>query len=121
MDSAFDIAKQYRPQLQQRFDVDHAMRLLLKPPLHARNTADVTNCLRMIAALRAAQSEAHRRSTELDCRLKDAEQLAAKHAAAVQAVYKSRSWRMTAPIRTIVSSIRRSCGRRVPVGMPQAR
>jgi FkbM family methyltransferase len=52
MDTAFDIAVHFRGALQERFDVDEGMRLLLIPPPHARNTADVINCLKMIAELR---------------------------------------------------------------------
>ena len=54
MDCAFDLGVQFRDRLGERFDVDEALNLLLLPPPHARNTADVTNCLAMIAALRSS-------------------------------------------------------------------
>jgi len=38
--------------LQERLDVDQAIALLTRRPPHARNTADVTECLRLVAALR---------------------------------------------------------------------
>jgi FkbM family methyltransferase len=52
MDCAFDLAVHFRDRLGERLDVDEALDLLLLPPPHARNTADVINCLTMIAALR---------------------------------------------------------------------
>ena len=53
MDCAVEIAVHFRPQLQDRFPVDTAIDLLLRRPPHARNTADVVNCLSMIAELRS--------------------------------------------------------------------
>jgi FkbM family methyltransferase len=53
MDHAYEIAIFFRDQLQQRLDVDKAAELLLTRAPHARNTADVTNCLSMIAKLRS--------------------------------------------------------------------
>jgi len=60
MDCAVDLAEHFRPRLADRFDVDHAIGLLTQPPPHARNTADVVECLRMVGALRgrAAEQEA---------------------------------------------------------------
>ena len=51
MDCAYQIATQFRPVLETRFDVERAMRLLLTRAPHARNTADVVNCLQMMAKL----------------------------------------------------------------------
>ena len=53
MDCAYEIVINFRETLQQRFDVDKATKLLLMRPPHARNTADVVNCLKMVATLRA--------------------------------------------------------------------
>ncbi len=53
MDCAYDIAAQFRENLQTRLDVDKATELLLTRAPHARNTADVVNCLRMVAQLRS--------------------------------------------------------------------
>lgn len=52
MDCAVDIAVYFRPTLAERLDVDIAIEHLLQPPPYARNTADVVECLRMIAELR---------------------------------------------------------------------
>lgn len=52
MDCAVDLAEQFRATLSQRFDVDEAIANLILPPPHPRNTADVTECMRMIHALR---------------------------------------------------------------------
>lgn len=53
MDRAYEIGVFFRDQLQQRFDVGKALDLLLIRAPHPRNTADVTNCMTMIAKLRA--------------------------------------------------------------------
>lgn len=53
MDCAFDLAVHFRERLQSRFNVDKATELLLERAPHARNTADVVNCLKMIAQLRS--------------------------------------------------------------------
>jgi FkbM family methyltransferase len=53
MDCAFDICSSFQNQLRQRLDVDKAAELLLIRAPHARNTADVVNCLNMIFKLRA--------------------------------------------------------------------
>src|SRR5262249_31387354 len=53
MDCAYEVASYFRDQLQTRMDVDQALQLLLTRAPHARNTADVVNCLAMIAELRA--------------------------------------------------------------------
>jgi FkbM family methyltransferase len=53
MDCAFDLAVHFRERLQSRFNVDKAAELLLARAPHARNTADVVNCLRMVAQLRS--------------------------------------------------------------------
>jgi FkbM family methyltransferase len=52
MDCAVEIAENFREILLQRLDVDLAIAHLIRPPVNSRNTADVTECLRMIAALR---------------------------------------------------------------------
>jgi len=52
MDCAVDLAEHFRWLLQERLDVDQAIALLTRRPPHARNTADVIESLRMVAALR---------------------------------------------------------------------
>ena len=52
MDCAYDLAVHFRERLRERLDADKAADLLLARAPHARNTADVVNCLRMIAQLR---------------------------------------------------------------------
>ena len=59
MDCAYEIAAQFRPVLETRFDVEKAMRLLLTRAPHARNTADVVNCLQMIAKLQERAFTSH--------------------------------------------------------------
>ena len=56
MDCAVDIAVHFRTQLSERFDVDAAIALLVRAPPYARNTADVVECLKMIAALRSLRT-----------------------------------------------------------------
>ena len=51
-DCAYEIAGHFHEELARRIDVDKAMKLLLIPPPHARNTGDVVNCLAMLGALR---------------------------------------------------------------------
>jgi FkbM family methyltransferase len=121
MDCAFDIAARFRKHLQDRFDVDKAMELLLARAPHARNTADVVNCLSMIAKLRAdnlANTDLKRRiseATQQAAALKIAElQLAAERrvlSSQLQSVYKSRSWRMTAPLRKAAAWLRHPTSR----------
>lgn len=53
MDCAYDLALAFRRELDGRLDVGKATELLLIKPPHARNIADVHNCLRMIDQLRA--------------------------------------------------------------------
>ena len=52
MDCAVDLAEHFHASLAERLDVDEAIMLLARRPPHARNTADVVECLKMIAALR---------------------------------------------------------------------
>jgi FkbM family methyltransferase len=52
MDCAVDLGDHFRSLLQERLDADEAIALLTRRPPHARNTADVIECLRMVAALR---------------------------------------------------------------------
>jgi FkbM family methyltransferase len=52
MDCAVDLGDHFHSLLQERLDADEAIALLTRRPPHARNTADVTECLRMLAALR---------------------------------------------------------------------
>jgi FkbM family methyltransferase len=52
MDCAVDLAEHFRATLSPRFDVDEAIAHLIVPPSNPRNTADVTECIRMIGALR---------------------------------------------------------------------
>src|SRR5262249_13603238 len=70
MDCAVEIADHFRAQLAERLDVDTAIELLAQRPPYARNTADVTECIRMIAALRSLNQQAAARvaATEARCR-----------------------------------------------------
>jgi hypothetical protein len=52
MDCAVELAEHFRPLLSRRLDADTAVEKLLRRPPYARNTADVTECLRMIGELR---------------------------------------------------------------------
>jgi FkbM family methyltransferase len=52
MDCAVELGDHFHSLLQERLDVDEAIALLTRHPPHARNTADVVECLRMVAALR---------------------------------------------------------------------
>jgi FkbM family methyltransferase len=52
MDCAVDLAEHFRATLSPRFDVDEAIAHLIVPPPNPRNTADVTECIHMIGALR---------------------------------------------------------------------
>jgi FkbM family methyltransferase len=52
MDCAVELAEHFRPLLSHRLDVDTAIAQLMHRPPNARNTVDVTECLRMIAGLR---------------------------------------------------------------------
>ncbi|HZD27089.1 MAG TPA: FkbM family methyltransferase [Xanthobacteraceae bacterium] len=70
MDCAVEIADHFRTQLAERLDVDTAVELLARRPPYARNTADVTECIRMIAALRLLnqQSDARLREAQAENR-----------------------------------------------------
>jgi FkbM family methyltransferase len=57
MDCAVELAEYFRPLLSHRLDPDTAVEKLLRRPPNARNTADVTECLRMIGGLRALRFE----------------------------------------------------------------
>ena len=57
MDCAVELAEYFRPLLSHRLDPDMAVEKLLHRPPNARNTADVTECLRMIGGLRALRFE----------------------------------------------------------------
>lgn len=63
MDCAVDHACHFRSLLERRLDVEHAIRLLTRRPPHARNTADVVECLRMVADLRTRVLEADKEIT----------------------------------------------------------
>jgi hypothetical protein len=52
MDCAVELAEHFRPLLSHRLDVDTAIARLVHRPPYTRNTADVTECLRMIGELR---------------------------------------------------------------------
>jgi FkbM family methyltransferase len=58
MDCGVQLAERFRESLAARMDVDKAIDLLVERPPHARNTADVVACLRMIAELRTRVLEA---------------------------------------------------------------
>jgi hypothetical protein len=53
MDCAVELARHFRVMLSPRFDVDTAVAHLVKRPPYARNTADMVECLRLLAAARA--------------------------------------------------------------------
>jgi FkbM family methyltransferase len=120
MDCAFDLGVRFRDRLGERFDVHEALNLLLLPPPHARNTTDVTNCLAMVAALRSSLLAANERAlsdasriAELARLLDDRDLLLAQRDAeldaartTLDAVYNSGSWRVTAPIRQVMTWLR---------------
>lgn len=58
MDCAVDLAKYYRGQLSERIDVEEAVERLIYRPVHARQSVDVVECLRMISDLRLHVAEA---------------------------------------------------------------
>lgn len=95
MDCAFDIAVHFREQLKERLDVEKSIELLLRRAPHARNTADVTNCLRMVARLRTL-------ALALTTAQRDLEQKQ-RH---LEALYASRSWKLTAPFRQLSKWLR---------------
>jgi len=57
MDCAVDIAAHFRAKLAERFDVDLAIKLLLRRPPQTRNTAEITSALGMIGVLRQQVGE----------------------------------------------------------------
>src|SRR5262245_17016071 len=71
MDCAVDIADHFRAQLAKRLDVETAIELLARRPPYARNTADVTECIRMIAALRSLNQQSAARIADTEARLKE--------------------------------------------------
>ena len=73
MDCAVEIADYFRPQLAERLDVDTAIELLARRPPYARNTADVTDAIRMIAALRSLHQQTAARLAESEARLHEAQ------------------------------------------------
>jgi FkbM family methyltransferase len=82
MDCAVELAEHFGPLLSHRLDVDTAIAKLMHRPPDARNTDDVTECLRMISELRRPRGpgpEAMR-----------------KH---IYDMEHSMSWRITAPLR----------------------
>jgi FkbM family methyltransferase len=56
MDCAVELAEYFRPLLSDRLDPDTAVEKLLHRPTNPRNTADVTECLRMMGGLRTEMS-----------------------------------------------------------------
>jgi hypothetical protein len=73
MDCAVDIADHFRAQLAERLDVDTAIELLSRRPPYARNTADVTECIRMIAALRSLNQQTAARIAQTEAQLQEAQ------------------------------------------------
>ena len=73
MDCAVEIADYFRTQLAERLDVDTAIELLARRPPYARNTADVTDAIRMIAALRSLHQQTAARLAESEARLQEAQ------------------------------------------------
>jgi FkbM family methyltransferase len=69
MDCAVEIADYFRTQLAERLDVDTAIELLARRPPYARNTADVTDAIRRIAALRSLHQQTAARLAESEARL----------------------------------------------------
>jgi FkbM family methyltransferase len=55
MDCAVELAEHFRSHLSHRLNVNTAVAQLMYRPSNVRNTADVTNCLRMIAELRTLE------------------------------------------------------------------
>jgi FkbM family methyltransferase len=71
MDCAVEIADYFRAQLAERLDVDTAIELLARRPPYARNTADVTDAIRMIAVLRSLHQQTAARLAESEARLQE--------------------------------------------------
>ena len=110
MDCAFDLAVQFREQLQDRFDVDKALELLLTRPPHARNTGDVVNCLRMVAQLRAeaiAARDLTAKIRDLTAKTKEMNAELLQLKSTLEAIYASTSWKMGEPFRKLAAWLRR--------------
>ena len=73
MDCAVDIADHFRAQLAERLDVATAIELLARRPPYPRNTADVTQCIRMIAALRSLNQQTAARIAQTEAQLQEAQ------------------------------------------------
>jgi FkbM family methyltransferase len=73
MDCAVEIADYFRTQLAERLNVDTAIELLAQRPPYARNTADVTEAIRMIAELRSLHQQTAARVAETEARLQAAQ------------------------------------------------
>ena len=103
MDCAYDLAVEFRDELGSRLDVDKVAELLLMKPPHARNTVDVTNCLRMIGQLRTELSqqrtELSQQVTELSQQMTELSQREGELRQRIERLKKSISWRVTAPLR----------------------
>jgi FkbM family methyltransferase len=108
MDCAFDIAARFRDVLELRFDVDRAAELLLARAPHARNTADVTNCLSMVAKLRAEVLSLRDPLADMQRKiLAETQSALAETQTTLKAMLNSTSWQITAPLRRIMSWLRR--------------
>src|ERR1700730_5847303 len=66
MDCAVDLADHFRSLLRERLDVDEAIALLTRRPPHARNTADVIECLCMVQEHRTDTAHKAARVAELE-------------------------------------------------------
>jgi len=106
MDCAVEIADYFRTQLAERLDVDTAIELLARRPPYARNTADVTECIRMIAALRLLNQQ-------VDARLREAQ--------AENRTLQSKLAAAYGKLSPVVSGGRllKELGRRIRRGIPQ--
>jgi hypothetical protein len=94
--------------LELRFDVDRAAELLLARAPHARNTADVTNCLSMVAKLRAEVLSLRDPLADMQRKiLAETQSALAETQTTLKAMLNSTSWQITAPLRRIMSWLRR--------------
>ena len=84
MDCAVHLAEHFRAKLASRFDVDEAVRLLVRRPPHARNMADVIATLRVVAALRSMVMEKDQHIAILQSALREGEEEAARERTQLQ-------------------------------------
>jgi hypothetical protein len=77
MDCAVELGDHFHSLLQERLDADEAIALLTRRPPHARNTADVVECLRMVAALRTRVIDTDQDMARKEARIAELERMLA--------------------------------------------